>query len=97
MNKASKAHKNIQQKQGKFAPKKHQYFTLKKQVKRLYDMMQVVQINLPNARKRNQVKPLQPYKHKDDAAKKICPIRENPICYSLRAKHSLRRWQCNKH
>jgi hypothetical protein len=60
-------------------------------------MMQTIQRNLANTQNRNEVKPLKPDKHKDDATMETCSARENPIYYALRTKHSLRGWQCNKH
>jgi hypothetical protein len=98
MKKMQEAQTNIQQqKQGKYVTKKHQGFTLNNQVKRLQNMMQTIQRDLTNTQSRNKVKPLQPDKDKDDAAKETCSARENPIYYALRTKHSLRGWQCNKH
>lgn len=56
----------------------------------------MLQKNLTNTHIKNQVKPLQPDKGKDDAAMKACSARENPISHALRIKHSLRGWQFYK-
>ena len=60
-------------------------------------MIHKLQRNLANTQKKNQVKPLEPNKDKDDVAMGTCSTRQNPIYYASRTKNYLRGLQFNKY
>ena len=70
-------------------PKKNQNFKLNHQVKRLKDLEKTLQKNLLNAQEESPSNFIKVLNDKDVSNREACLVRESPIYYALRTKHSL--------